>query len=103
MKKLVFDSLNELFENKKNKETEKVDNPKPRNSAKEKAKIEKTKAVKITQNKKEKAMQAIAALKKEIQEVKKPGTFKLASDKNVKIKELNDKIKTWEDKLKNIK
>ena len=100
MKKLVFESLDELFESKKAKaEPKKEDKPKPASIDKTKAKAEKSKPTKVAQDKKEKAKQAIAALKKLVQDAKKPGAFKLASQKNAKIKELEEKIKAWEKKL----
>ena len=91
MKNLVFESLDELFENKK---------AKPESIEKTHNKYEKGKTIKISQDKKEKGKQAIGGLKKELAKAKKPGAFKSTAEKNVKIKELQDKIKAWENKIK---
>jgi len=85
MEKLVVESLDELFENKR----EKVNKN-----------LEKSKPTKVDQDKKEKAKQAIDALKKELAKAKKPGAFKSTSEKNAKIKEIETKIAAWEKKLK---
>lgn len=82
MEKLVFESLDELFESKKE---------------------EKSKAQKVKQTKCEKAEQAIEALKKQLALAKKPGAFKTTTDKRAKVKELEDKIKVWEKKMKEAK
>jgi len=106
MKNLVFESLDELFESKKAEAKEKPkkeDKPKPTNAAKEKAKAEKKKPVKVDQGKKEKYEQAIKGLEAELAKAKKPGAFKLVSDKKMKIQELQDKIKAWKKKLANLK
>jgi hypothetical protein len=94
MRKLVFESLDELFENKKE------DKSSMANVSKEKEKMEKSKASKVSQDKKAKAQQAIDALKKQIAAAKKPGAFKSTVEKNAKIKELEDKVKVWEKKSK---
>jgi len=88
MKKLVSESLTEFRQI---------------NEEKVKAK-RKTKAgtkVTLDQSKNEKANQAIAALKKQLADAKKPGGMKLTGiQKNAKIKEIEDKIKAWEAKKK---
>jgi hypothetical protein len=99
MKKLVFESLDELFESKAKKE----DKPQEINVKKEKEKIESKKPEKVNQSKDEKATQAIDALKKQVEKAKKPGAFKTTLEKNAKIKEITDKIKVWEKKLKDYK
>ena len=99
MKNLVFESLDELFENKKAQQ-KKEDKTKLANISTSKAKLEKSKELKFEQNKIEKAKQAINALKKELTKAKKPGAFKTLTAKNAKIKELENKIKAWEKKLK---
>ena len=98
MKNLVFESLDELFEAKQ--ADEKEDKPKARNVHSEKAKTEKTKAIKLKdQSKAEKAKQAIAALKSELAKAKKPGAYKTLSQKKAKVEEIEQKIKSWEKKL----
>jgi len=99
MKKLVFESLDELYESKV-KDSKKEDKPKSADISKTKEKAEKSKPTKLNQDKKTKAKQAIDALKKEIINAKKPGAFKTTAQKNAKLKELVDKIKAWEKKLK---
>lgn len=48
----------------------------------------------------DKAKQAIASLKKQLEQAKKAGSFKTTIEKKAKIKELEDKIEAWEKKLK---
>ena len=109
MKNLVFESLDELFESKKaeaeaKEKKAKDDKAKPANIHKEKAKAEKKKATKLKmQPKKEKYEQAIKGLETELAKAKKPGAFKLVSDKKMKVKELQDKINAWKEKLANLK
>ena len=91
MRKLVFESLNQLFEAKDDK-------AKAENIGKVKAKMEKSKAKKQPETKESKADQAIAALKDQITKAKKPGAFKTTKEKTVKIAELEAKIKAWEKK-----
>jgi len=92
--KLVFESLEELFEAKK-----KMANVKDTHK-----KYEKTKAQKMKdQSKKEKAEQAIKGLEDQLAKAKKPGAFKTTAEKNAKIKELQEKIDTWKNKLKELK
>lgn len=88
MKKYVAESIQELFEAKAAK------------AADAQNKIEKGKTTKITQTSGEKAKQSIAALKKQLEDAKKGKSFKTTLEKNAKIKELTDKIKAWESKLK---
>lgn len=55
----------------------------------------------IKQTSDEKAKEAIASLKKQLADVKKPGKMKdTKTQKDAKIKELEDKIAKWESKLK---
>lgn len=106
MKNLVFESLDELFESKKKvaeKREKKEDKPKPTNPAKEKAKAEKKKPVKVDQGKKEKYEQAIKALEAELAKAKKPGAFKTTAQKNAKIGEIREKITAWKAKLADLK
>jgi len=98
MKKLVFESLNELFEAKKAAETE--DAPKAENIGKVKDKTEKSKAVKPTETKNEKAKQAIAALEAEKKKAQKPGNMKQTpSQKKANIEAIQKKIDAWRKKL----
>lgn len=102
--KYVKESLNEDTGITRTEEKpKKEDKPKPTNAAKEKAKAEKKKPVKVDQGKKEKYEQAIKGLEAELAKAKKPGAFKLVSDKKMKIQELQDKIKAWKKKLANLK
>ena len=106
MKNLVFESLDELFESKKKvaeKREKKEDKPKPTNPAKEKAKAEKKKPIKVDQGKKEKYEQAIKALEAELAKAKKPGAFKTTAQKNAKIGEIQEKITAWKAKLADLK
>ena len=109
MKKLVVESLEELFESKKaeaavEEKVKKEDKPKPENIKKVHAKVEKTKATKLKKEPKEdKYNQAIKALKDDLAKAKKPGAFKTTLLKNAKIKELQGKIDAWEKKLKDFK
>jgi len=94
MEKLVFESLEELFEEKKNATNIKAVHKK----------YEKSKAQKLKdQPKKEKYEQAIKGLKDELAKAKKPGAFKTTTDKNAKIKEIQGKIDTWQKKIKDLK
>lgn len=62
---------------------------------------EKTKkAKKVVQTKIQRANEAIAALKKQLADIKKPGGAKSTLEKNTKIKEIEEKIKKWEAKKK---
>lgn len=88
MKKLVFESLDELFE------------AKDPEAAKVQKKLEQPKATKAEQTKREKIEQAIKGLEAELKQAKKPGQFKSTMDKNAKIKLLQDKIAAWKKKLK---
>lgn len=100
MKNLVFESLDELFENKKAKEAKKEDVSKTTNVSKEKEKTEKTKPIKINQEKNEKIKQAIKALEAELAKAKKPGAMKQTpSQKKAKIEEIQKKIDAWKKKL----
>jgi len=83
MKKLVFETLDEMLFEKELFEAEK-----------EKAE----KVTKVKQDKGEKAKQAIESLKAQLVKAKKPGAFKTTVQKNAKIKELEAKIKGWEKK-----
>jgi hypothetical protein len=101
MKKLVFESLNELLEAKK--EVEKEDKPSMRNVAAEKAKLEKTKATKIKMEKKEKILQAIKALEEQKKKAQKPGSMRQTpSQKKANIDAIQKKIDAWKAKLKEL-
>lgn len=97
MKKLVFESLNELFEAKKVEGEDKV---KLADTAAVKAKAEKTKATKIKQDANEKAKQAIAALEVEKKKAQKPGYMKQTpSQKKAAIDAIQKKIDAWKKKI----
>jgi Na+-transporting methylmalonyl-CoA/oxaloacetate decarboxylase gamma subunit len=97
MKKLVFESLNELFEAKKAETEDKV---KTADVKSEHAKTEKSKAVKPTETKNEKAKQAIAALEAEKKKAQKPGNMKQTpSQKKANIEAIQKKIDAWRKKL----
>jgi hypothetical protein len=97
MKKLVFESLNELLESKK--AVEKDDQPTMKNVGKEKEKMEKTKPTKVNQEKKEKIDQAIAALEAEKKKAQKPGSMKQTpSQKKANIEAIQKKIDAWKKK-----
>jgi hypothetical protein len=100
MKKLVFESLDQLFEAKAC-EAAADDKPKPENVHKAKAKIEKTKATKLkSQPKDDKIKQAIAALEAEKKKAQKPGAMKqTVGQKKAKIAEIQKKIDAWKKKL----
>lgn len=99
MRKLVFESLNELFEAKK-ATAEKEDKPKTENVDKVKAKSEKSKATKIKQDKNEKAKQAISALEAEKKKAQKPGSMKQTpSQKKAAIEAIQKKINAWKKKM----
>lgn len=98
MKKLVFESLNELFEAKKAAEAD--DKVKLADVKSEHAKAEKTKAVKPAETKNEKAKQAIAALEVEKKKAQKPGNMKQTqSQKKANIDAIQKKIDAWKKKL----
>lgn len=79
MKKFVSESLNEF-----------------RDSLNENKKI-------VKQSKEEKYKEAIASLKKQLADAKKPSRMKVSKlQHDAKVKEIEDKIKVWEDKLKKI-
>ena len=80
MKKIVTESL---FEFKQINEKEKI-----------------SPAVVVKPKPGEKYKDAIDGLKKELAKAKKPGQFKTTVEKNAKIKELETKIKKFEDKSK---
>jgi hypothetical protein len=80
MKKIVSESLNEFMTEAQHGRT--------------------SKAKTVVQNKSQKAVEAIASLKKQLSDAKKPGQFKTTVEKNAKIKELGEKIKKWEAKKK---
>jgi hypothetical protein len=97
MKKLVFESLNELLESKKAEEKE--DQPTMKNVGKEKEKMEKTKPTKVNQDKKEKIDQAIAALEVEKKKAQKPGYMKQTpSQKKANVEAIQKKIDAWKKK-----
>jgi hypothetical protein len=88
--KLVAESLDQLFE-EKDKEMANV--------SKTKEKYEKSDAHKSDEDKKSKAAQAIKGLEDQLAKAKKPGAFKTTTEKNTKVKELEDKIAAWKKKL----
>jgi hypothetical protein len=85
MAKLVCESI-ELFEAKQS------------NEKKLNRKLAKEGGDKVVQSKGDKAAEAIAALKKQIADVKKPGGAKTTIEKRKKVEELEAKIKAWEAK-----
>ena len=88
--KLVAESLDQLYEDKK-KEMANVN--------KTKENFEKSGAKKLAGDKKDKINQAIKALVSQLVKVKKSNDFKTVTQKNAKIKELEDKITVWKKKL----
>ena len=58
------------------------------------------KAKKVKQNPNQKADDAIAGLKAQLADAKKPGNIPTKIQKDAKIKELTDKIAKWEAKKK---
>jgi hypothetical protein len=97
MKKLVFESLNELLESKK--AVEKEDQPTMKNVSREKEKAEKTKPTKVNQDKKEKIDQAIAALEVEKKKAQKPGNMKQTpGQKKANVEAIQKKIDAWKEK-----
>ena len=97
MKKLVFESLNELLESKK--EMEKEDKPSMKNVGNEKDKLEKTKATKMKMEKKDKIDQAVAALEVEKKKAQKPGSMKQTpSQKKANVEAIQKKIDAWKEK-----
>jgi len=88
MKKFVNESLSDFLNEEKAKS------------------VRKTKAgrkIVLDQSTNEKAKQAIAALKKQLADAKKPGGTGMKDTKagqDIKIKEIQDKIAKWEAKLK---
>ena len=100
MKKLVFETLDEMLFEKELFESKAKDNekPKPVDVKAEHAKSEKSKVTKPAETKESKAEQAIAALKDQIAKAKKPGAFKTTKEKTAKIAELEAKVKAWEKK-----
>lgn len=104
MEKLVFESLDELFEAKKIAEEKKRRKPKPTNIKATHAKIEKEKAKKVQQDKKDSIKEKIAALETQKKEARKPGPMKQTkAQKDAKIAEIQKKIDTWNKKLKELK
>jgi hypothetical protein len=79
--KLVVESLDEMLESKKVKESN--DSP----------------AQKVKQSKYGKAKQAIEALEKQLAAAKKPGAFATTREKDIKIAEIEKKIKAWKKDL----
>ena len=86
MKKFVNESLSDFLNEEKAKS------------------VRKTKAgrkIVLDQSTNEKAKQAIAALKKQLADAKKPGGMRDSKMvKDAKVKEIQDKIAKWEAKLK---
>ena len=87
MANLVAESIKEALKSKKLNEAAKLDK-----------KLKKEGGDKVVQSKGEKAAEAIAALKKQIADVKKPGGAKTTIEKRKKVEELEAKIKAWEAK-----
>ena len=84
MKKLVCESIEEVFEAAKQSNAKKL----AKKLEKDGGEVVKT----------DKVAEAIAALKKQIADVKKPGGAKTTIEKRKKVEELEAKIKAWEAK-----
>ena len=86
MKNLVPESINEAVAEKK--------------AEKLKKKLAKEGGNKVEQSSNEKCKNAIAALRKQIADVKKPGGSNTTIEKRKKVEELEAKIAKWEAKCK---
>ena len=88
MRKLVCESLEEVFEAKT-----------PKTPAEKQVKRVKRQGGEVKDmSKNEKIDQAISALKKQLADANKPGAFKSTVEKRAKIKQLEDKISAWKEK-----